>query len=75
MVVSPCGCRDRCGVLAANASAFSPQFRDCTVLIATANKPPKPEHDPEKWDPVFGKDHAQTKKLDHDPIQLNRIMV
>jgi hypothetical protein len=20
------------------------------------------EHDPEKWEPVFGKDHAQTKK-------------
>jgi hypothetical protein len=25
------------------------------------------EHDPEKWEPVFGKDHAQTKKLEHDP--------
>jgi cobyrinic acid a,c-diamide synthase len=24
-----------------------------------------PEHDPEKWEPVFGKDHAQTKE--HDP--------
>src|SRR6267142_5161676 len=22
----------------------------------------EPEHDPEKWKPVFGKDHAQTKK-------------
>jgi hypothetical protein len=22
---------------------------------------PDPEHDPEKWIPVFGKDHAQTK--------------
>jgi hypothetical protein len=33
------------------------------------------EHDPEKWTPVFRKDHAPTKKLDHDPIQLNRIMV
>jgi hypothetical protein len=22
------------------------------------------EHDPEKWEPVFGKDHAQTKKLE-----------
>jgi hypothetical protein len=20
-----------------------------------------PEHDPEKWEPVFGQDHAQTK--------------
>jgi hypothetical protein len=25
------------------------------------------EHDPEKWKPVFGQDHAQTKKLEHDP--------
>jgi hypothetical protein len=22
---------------------------------------PALEHDPEKWEPVFGKDHAQTK--------------
>jgi hypothetical protein len=22
------------------------------------------EHDPEKWIPVFGQDHAQTKNLD-----------
>src|SRR5271154_7451444 len=33
------------------------------------------EHDPEKWMPVFRKDHAPTKKLDHDPIQFDRIMV
>jgi hypothetical protein len=33
------------------------------------------EHDPEKWKPVFGEDHAQTKKLDFDPIQLNWIGV
>jgi hypothetical protein len=33
------------------------------------------EHDPEKWAPVFGKDDAQTKDLDHDPIQSNWIMV
>jgi hypothetical protein len=25
------------------------------------------EHDPEKWMPVFRKDHAPAKKLDHDP--------
>jgi hypothetical protein len=31
------------------------------------------EHDPEKWNPVFGKDHAQTKNLALDPIQLNWI--
>jgi hypothetical protein len=33
------------------------------------------EHDPEKWTPVFGKDHAPTENLDHDPILSNRIMV
>jgi hypothetical protein len=41
------------------------------------------ERDPEKacpgldpgWKPVFGKDHAPVKQLDHDPIQLERIMV
>jgi hypothetical protein len=33
------------------------------------------EHDPEKWEPVFRKDHAQTKRGDHDPIQPNRIMI
>jgi hypothetical protein len=30
---------------------------------------------PQKRHPVFGKDHAQTKNLDRDPIQLNRITV
>jgi hypothetical protein len=35
----------------------------------------QPEHDPEKWTPVFRKDHAATKKPDHDPIQFDRIMV
>jgi crotonobetainyl-CoA:carnitine CoA-transferase CaiB-like acyl-CoA transferase len=26
----------------------------------------EPEHDPEKWEPVFGKDHAQNKELEGD---------
>jgi len=25
------------------------------------------EHDPEKWRPVFGKDHAQTRNHDLEP--------
>jgi len=33
------------------------------------------EHDPEKWNPVFGKDHAPLTNLDRDPIQFNRITV
>jgi hypothetical protein len=31
------------------------------------------EHDPEKWEPAFGKDHAQTKGWSGMPIQLNLI--
>jgi hypothetical protein len=33
------------------------------------------DHDPEKWKPVFGKDHAPTRLADHDPIERNRIAV
>jgi hypothetical protein len=25
-----------------------------------------PEHDPEKWRPVFREDHAQTRKMERD---------
>jgi hypothetical protein len=28
------------------------------------------EHDPEKWKPVFRKDHAQTKRFSQSLIQL-----
>ncbi len=35
----------------------------------------KLEHHPEKWKPVFGKDHAPLANLDNDPIQLDRIIV
>jgi MFS transporter, YNFM family, putative membrane transport protein len=30
-------------------------------LFQSAGRPDVVEHDPEKWEPVFGKDHAQTK--------------
>jgi hypothetical protein len=33
------------------------------------------EHDPEKWKPVLRKDHAQSKRLDHDAIPSNRVMI
>jgi hypothetical protein len=33
------------------------------------------EHDPEKWKPVFRKDHAQSKRLDRDAIPSNRILI
>jgi hypothetical protein len=32
-----------------------------------------PKHDPEKWDPVFGKDHAQTYGYDGMTIRRNVI--
>jgi len=32
------------------------------------------EHDPEKWAPVFRKDHAQAKRREHDAIHCDRIM-
>jgi hypothetical protein len=33
-----------------------------TILVADTGAPRVGlEHDPEKWEPVFGKDHAQTK--------------
>jgi hypothetical protein len=35
-------------------------FRHCERLQAV--KPVELEHDPEKWAPVFRKDHAQTKR-------------
>jgi hypothetical protein len=31
------------------------------------------EHDPEKWTPVFRKDHAQTRRLSTVSIQPKRI--
>jgi hypothetical protein len=30
-------------------------------------------HDPEKWIPVFGKDHAQNKELERDDDSKNVI--
>jgi hypothetical protein len=45
------------------------------VLDSFAWLPTFLEHDPEKWKPVFGQDHAQTNNLDRDPIQSNWIMV
>jgi hypothetical protein len=33
------------------------------------------EHDPEKWEPVFGQDHAQTKSWTMIAIQSDLIMV
>jgi hypothetical protein len=44
-------------------------------VLAGKNGHPALVHDSEKWMPVIRKDHAPTKKLDHDPIQFDRVMV
>src|SRR4030095_10156171 len=58
----------------------------CIRLASTARKPlatikggsrSHHEHDPEKWEPVFGEDHAQTKEEKHDDVchhALGKIM-
>jgi hypothetical protein len=44
-------------------SVLSPKRNAATTKIRDAVEL---EHDPEKWIPVFGKDHAQTKKIERD---------
>jgi hypothetical protein len=46
-----------------NAFSLTKILRKCGV----------PEHDPEKWKPVFGKDHAQTRIQSVMAIQLEVI--
>src|SRR5215510_6214953 len=42
-----------------------PERACCLSSIAAICAAPEAlEHDPEKWKPVFGKDHAQTKSLE-----------
>src|SRR5262249_13455103 len=38
----------------------------CRSCAFTCLAGPPLEHDPEKWIPVFGKDHAPTNKLERD---------
>jgi hypothetical protein len=47
----------------------------CAIPKLPSSFIPLLEHDPEKWKPVFRKDHAPTKDPDDDPIQFDRIMV
>ncbi|HEX3430527.1 MAG TPA: hypothetical protein VHT03_06540 [Rhizomicrobium sp.] len=55
--------------------SFARRFIKKSVVGSSSHAAAHLEHDPEKWMPVFRKDHAPTKKLDHDPIQFDRIMV
>jgi hypothetical protein len=52
-----------------------PDFRNDPRVRHLANPKKTLGHDPEKWKPVFGQDHAQRKNLDQDPIQLDWILV
>jgi hypothetical protein len=51
----------------ARAATIGNQLVNATATIFTDHA--AVEHDPEKWTPVFGQDHAQMKNLDPDPIQ------
>ena len=50
------------------------------VITLTATRPGSPiepcatklEHDPEKWTPVFRKDHAQIKEIERDDEESSR---
>jgi hypothetical protein len=43
---------------------------ECAALVFGAL-----EHDPEKWKPVFRKDHAQSKRCDHNAIPFNCMVI
>jgi hypothetical protein len=54
-------------IAAAGLAKPYPQGRDCAWRACIGADVPACggnvlEHDPEKWDPVFGKDHAQAKR-------------
>src|SRR4029078_5238341 len=51
-------------------ASAAPNF---SALLVTVALRPVLEHDPEKWNPVFGQDHAQIKELDSDQLMLNMI--
>jgi hypothetical protein len=56
----------------------SQSFQSAMLLCRKKSGTPQSErlvHDPEKWKPVFGKDHAPTQNLDLDPIRFDRIKV
>jgi hypothetical protein len=44
------------------------------IAAASSEAPaqPAPEHDPEKWVPVFRKDHAQIKEIERDDDSKKR---
>ena len=63
------------GIRTARAGHCSELVRSRWCRVEQTTPVRRPEHDPEKWNPVFGSDHAQTQDLDHDPIQLSWLVV
>src|SRR5262249_22156894 len=61
------------GVVPPTLPLLRPGVRHLSRLRRPAS-PLSVEHDPEKWMPVFGKDHAQAKKMseESDSTQLNQ---
>jgi hypothetical protein len=59
--------------LAVPLGDFLPVEAACPVAVA--HRQQLLAHDPEKWEPVFGKDHAQTKCYGSKVIQSKRIML
>jgi hypothetical protein len=45
--------------------------RRSLLLFLAADRESRREHDPKKWLPVFGKDHAKKKTLEHDVFRGN----
>jgi hypothetical protein len=58
---------------ASKAAAMSAAIKAVLCRAEWTTTPPESnfslEHDPEKWKPVFGQDHAPPKNLACDPIQ------
>jgi hypothetical protein len=45
-----------------NATALPTTSMGGITFVAGASRAERLAHDPEKWEPVFGKDHAQIKR-------------
>jgi hypothetical protein len=45
-----------------NATALPTTSIGGITFVAGASRAERLAHDPEKWEPVFGKDHAQIKR-------------
>src|SRR5678815_2836899 len=49
------------------------RFSFCSFNVGASNRDRTLEHDPEKWKPVFRRDHAQTQKSDANNQERNAV--